>query len=294
MRERFVSTTAALLDEDPRIVVVLAEISVDRFRQTREAHPLRVVNVGIREELMIGVAGGLALTGMRPVAHSYAPFLVERPWESVKLSLSHQNAGAVLVSVGATYDASFYGRTHMAPADVALLDTLPGWTIHVPGHPDEVEPLLRQAVAGTDCAYLRLSTACNREPMPVSPGRFEVVRRGRRGTVIAVGPMLDRTLAASVGLDLTVLYAATVRPFDADTVRATLAEPDVAIVEPYLEGTSNAQIAAALGQVRQRVLGIGAGRDDLRRYGTPEQHDAAWGLDVEGIRARLVPFFAVP
>ena len=89
---------------------------------------------------MIGVAAGLALEGYRPVAHSYTPFLVERPYEMLKLDLGHNDLGAVLVSIGASYDAAREGRTHQAPEDVALVAALPGWTIHVPGHVDEAEP----------------------------------------------------------------------------------------------------------------------------------------------------------
>ncbi len=287
MRERFIATTTALLDADPRVVVVLADISASALATAAERHPDRVVNVGIREQLLIGVAGGLALEGRRPVVHSYAPFLLERPFEQVKLDLGHQDVGAVLVSIGASYDASSVGRTHHAPGDVALLDTLDGWTVHVPGHAEEVEVLLRQAVRGDDRVYLRLSESTNSAPRPVGSGRFDVVRRGERGTVVAVGPMLDRTLEAVADLDVTVLYAATVRPFDRETLIETLAEPDLVLVEPYLAGTSTAAVSEALRHVPHRVLGLGVARRDLRRYGTVADHDAAHGLDAAGLRASI-------
>ena len=101
MRERFYDLAREALDEDERVAVVTAEIG----SETLGPHP-RHFNVGIREQLMIGVAAGLAMEGYRPVAHSYAPFLVERPFEQVKLDLGHQDVGAVLVSIAASYDAA--------------------------------------------------------------------------------------------------------------------------------------------------------------------------------------------
>src|SRR5258705_5521382 len=124
MRNRFIQTTTELLDNPPRTALVMADISVAAFAAAASAHPDRVINVGIREQLMVGVAGGLALTGLRPIAHSYAPFLIERAYEMVKLDLDHQGVGAILVSVGASYDEPRYGRTHLSPGDVALIDTL--------------------------------------------------------------------------------------------------------------------------------------------------------------------------
>ncbi len=126
MRDAFISTTTALLDEDPRTAVVLADISAAQFRPAMRRHPDRVINVGIREGLMVGVGGGLALTGLRPYLHSYAPFLIDRAYEQIKLDLGHQAVRAVLVSIGASYDASGEGYTHQSPGDVALLDTLEG------------------------------------------------------------------------------------------------------------------------------------------------------------------------
>ncbi|MFD0821648.1 transketolase family protein, partial [Micromonospora zhanjiangensis] len=195
MRERFIETTTDLLADDPRSALVLADISAASFTSAARRHPDRVLNVGIREQLMIGVAGGLALTGLRPIVHSYATFLVDRAYEQIKLDLDHQGVGAVLVSIGGSYDGSAAGRTHMSPGDVALFDTLGDWTVHVPGHPDEVAGLLRAAVGGDEPVYLRLSTQTNDAAYP-GDGRIRVLRRGTAGAplVLAVGPTLTATL----------------------------------------------------------------------------------------------------
>ena len=290
MRDRFASVTSKLLDEDARLALVLADISGAGFVRARRRHPDRIINVGIREQLMISVASGLALSGLRPIAHSYTPFLVERPFEQVKLDLAHQGVGAVLVSIGASYDASDSGRTHQAPEDVALMSSLPDWTIHVPGHPDEAEALLRDAVAGDGNVYLRLAAQANADPMPIRPGRFHVLRQGSQATVIAVGPMLDRTLEATAGLDVTVLYATTVRPFDAETLRAEIHAPTVVLVEPYLQGTSAMWVSEALRDAPHRLLSIGVRRMENRHYGTPEEHDEAHCLDAASVRDRIGRF----
>jgi transketolase len=294
MRERFASVTTEALDVDPRVALVLADIGVAAFAGTGalRRHPGRVVNVGIREQLLIGVAAGLALEGLRPVVHSYAPFLVERPFEQIKLDLGHQGAGAVLVSIGASYDAAREGRTHQAPGDVALLSTLPGWTIHVPGHPDEAERLLRRAIAGDGPVYVRLSEEENLEPIH-SEG-LALVRRGGDGAplVVAVGPTRDEVLSATADMDASVAYLATVRPFDGTGLRAALHGTDVVLVEPYLAGTSAAQVAIALADRPHRLLALGVPTTELRRYGTGAEHRAAHGLDAAGIRAAIDVFLA--
>lgn len=296
MRERFTAVTTALLDEDPRLAVVLAVISGDRFEDAARAHPDRVIDVGIREQLLVGAAGGLALTGLRPVVHTFGSFLVERPFEQVKLDLGHQGVGAVLVSSGGSYDIAAGGRTHQSPGDVALLDTLPGWTVHVPGHPDEAGALVRHAAADGDRrVYVRLSEQSNRAGLPVSPGRFRTVREGRAGVVVAVGPLLDATLEAVAGLDVTVLYASTVRPFDAAGLRAAAGaadRADVVLVEPYLAGTSAPFVNDALMDLPHRVLALGTAREELRRYGTWQDHVRAHGLDATGLRRSVESFLA--
>jgi len=290
MRDSFVSATSELLDQDPLAALVLAEISADLFGKAAARHPERVLNVGIREQLLVGVAGGLALAGLKPIVHTYAPFLVERAFEQVKLDLGHQGVHAVLVSVGASYDAARSGRTHQAPEDVALLDTLPGMAVHVPGHADEVPALLSDAVGSLDehSSYIRLSALSNRSALPVTPS-LQVVRSGARAVVVAVGPMLDPVLDAVSDLDVTVAYATTVRPFDEAGLRA-LGSDTVVLAEPYLAGTAARLVSSALADRPHRLLSLGVPRVELRRYGTPEDHSRLYGLDAAGIRRSVTEF----
>ena len=243
MRKRFYDIAAQALHDEPHVAPVFAEIGVAEV----PPHP-RLFNVGIREQLMIGVAAGLALEGYRPVVHSYAPFVVERPYEQIKLDLGHQDVGAVLVSTGASYDSAYSGRTHQAPEDVAVLSALPGWTIHVPGHPDELERILQRAFAGDDRVYIRLSEETNREP--VEGNGLVVLRRGsdEAPVVVAVGPALDVTLAATADRDATAATSRRLRPFDGEGLRAALRNRCRA-VEPY-RSTSSAESPPRSSTVR--------------------------------------------
>lgn len=289
-RQRFAQTAADLVDEDLSVALVYAEISGQFFGDVERRHPDRVVNVGIREQLLVNVGAGMALAGMRPIVHTFGSFLVERAFEQIKLGFGHQDVGGVLVGSGGSFDVSSGGRTHQAPGDVPLMDTLPGWTIHVPGHADEVEDALRLAVAADGREYVRVVSQQNALAFPVRPGHFHVVRRGTGATVVAVGPTLDAVLEATRGHDVSVLYANVVRPFDARTLRAVLATPEVVLVEPYLAGTSSRLVADALSDVPHRLLALGVRSEELRRYGSPRQHIAAHGLDATGIRWSLDRF----
>lgn len=287
MREQFYELIEEMIASDDRAVLVLADIGVSRLGRSE-----RIVNVGIREQLMVGVAAGFALEGFRPVIHSYAPFLVQRPFEQIKLDLGHQGVGAILVSVGASYDAASEGRTHQAPEDVALLSSLPSWTVHVPGHPDEMERHLRDAMGGDDWVYVRLDERSNASPHGAS-GAVEPIRSGSAPApvVLAVGPMLDLVVAATSDLDVTIAYTSTVRPFDDRGFRRLARDStEVVVVEPYLEGTSHHVVDSALSNRPRRLMSVGYRLEESRRYGTPEDHLRHHRLDAESLRARIGAF----
>jgi len=291
MRAQFAATATDLVRRDANAAVVLAEISRDLFADAADEAPHRVVNVGIAEQLLIGVTAGLALEGMRPIAHSITPFLVERPYEQIKLDLLLHRLPAVLVSTGASYDYSTEGWTHHGPADVAVLAALPGVRLAVPGSVSEVDAMIRAEHASPEVSYVRLSTRGHQGVPPPGAGLVRL-RDGGRGTVLAVGPVLDAVLAATAGLGLGVLYATQVRPFDRAGLRSAVssvgAGRPVVVVEPYAGAVLLADVVAALAPDPVRVVPIGIPLRVPHHYGTPEDHDRSAGLDAEGIRARLV------
>src|SRR3954466_12264097 len=285
MRQAFLRATEEILDADPDVAVVLADISAAQLAGAARRHPDRVINVGIREQLLVSAGAGLALAGLRRIVHTFPSFLVERAFEQIKLDFSHQDVGGVLVSYGASYDMSTAGRTHQSPGDVALIDSLPGWTVHVPGHPAEAERLLLESIPGDTRVYLRLSAQENASPQ-LGVG-FTRVRSGSSGVVVAVGPVLDRVLRATSGLDVTVLYASTVRPFDGAGLRSAVlsASASVVLVEPYLAGTSAYWVAETLSDGPYRLKSLGVRRDaEVRSYGEIADHDLAHGLLPRSLR----------
>jgi transketolase len=292
MRERMGQVVNELLETDPGTALVLADIGAAYFREALQRFPNRAVNVGIMEQTMVSLAAGFALEGFHPIVHSIAPFVVERPFEQIKLDFCYQGLGGTLISIGASYDYGADGMTHQAPGDVPILMTLPRMQICVPGTSDEFERLLRQTYDNGQPTYIRTSVQQNDASRPVRFGKLHLEREGVEGVVVAVGPMLDRTLEATRDLDLTVLYATTVLPFDQGALRNAVAaaSPNVILVEPYYEGGLVREIAQALRTTPTRVEAIGVPRRILERYGPPERHDRELGLTVDGIRARIKSF----
>ncbi|HKT37754.1 MAG TPA: transketolase C-terminal domain-containing protein [Ktedonobacterales bacterium] len=292
MRAQMGRTVQDLMAHDERLAVLLADISRPFFAEAFARYPDRTLNLGIQEQTQVSVGAGFALEGYIPVMHSIAPFLVERAFEQIKDDFCFQRLGGNFITIGASHDYSTEGMTHHAPGDVQILRSLPGMRIVVPGAPGEFDRLFREAYADAAPTYYRLSDQRNSDEHPVRFGHAEIVKRGAQATVIAVGPMLERTQAAVSDLDVTLLYYTTLVPFDGETLRAVCANGKVALVEPFYAGTLTPEVSAALAPLPARIEAIGIPREVPLRYGTPEQHDEALGLTPQGIHARIVRFLA--
>jgi len=288
MRQAFGATVSDLVEEDESVAVVLAEISTSYFERAMAAHPERVVDVGIMEQTMVGVAAGFAMEGFHAIAHSLSPFMAERPYEQLKLDFGYQGLGGTFVGVGGSYDYASSGGTHHAPADAGVMLGIPGMEVLIPGHGDEMSALLRATYANGRPTYVRASVVTNAEAHRAEPSRIEVLRRGADATVLAFGPMLDRTVAAAEGLDVTVAYATSLRPFDAAGLASIVAEGSLLVtVEPFYEATAAPVVTAALADRPIRYVSIGVPRAFIHAYGEPEDLDADVGLDAAGIGRRF-------
>jgi transketolase len=288
MRAAFGRVASDLLDEDPRTAIVLAEISTEHFEDAERRHPKRVINVGIMEQTMVGVAAGLAMEGFHPIAHSLSPFMAERPYEQLKLDIGYQGLGGTFVGTGGSYDYASEGATHHAPADAALMLAIPRMEVVAPGHADEVAQVVRTRYASETPTYIRLSATSNEAAHLADGERLVVLRRGGAATVVAFGPMLDRTVTACEGLDVTIAYATSLRPFDhAGLVDLTGAAPRIVTIEPWYEGTAAPVVLTALAGRPASVTSIGVPRAFIHAYGTSGQLDTDLGLDAGGLRARL-------
>ncbi len=273
--------------QDERLIVLLGDIGVFGFRTAFRLHPDRIYNIGICEQAMASLGSGLAKEGFIPVFHSIAPFVVERCYEQLKIDFIYQNLPANIVSVGSSYDYAGLGYTHHCPGDVLLLKALPGIEIVVPGTATEYDHLFRAAYNDGHLTYFRLSERSNDQDQKVEFARATIIRRGKRGTIIAVGPTLTSVIEASENLDVTILYYTTIAPFDAKTLKDNCDSRKIMVVEPYYPGAMTADIHSCLKYVPLIIETLGVSHRVITHYGHVSEHDEAVGLTAQNIGARL-------
>lgn len=265
MRAAFFEVLHELFVEDERVMFLTADLGYKLFDGMRRHAPARVVNVGIREAGMVGLAAGLAKEGMRPFVYSIAPFVTLRCLEVVKLDLCLNRAPVVVVGVGAGYTYGKDGVTHYGTDDLSVLMPMPGLTVCAPADSWEVRAALPFLTRLDGPSYLRIGRAG--EPRvhsgPVKDfdlGRALRLSRGGDGTIIATGSMVHpcveaaRSLAAS-GVRVEVASLHTLKPFDAAYLeaRASLGKPILTVEENCCFGGLGSVVASALAKRRRTV-----------------------------------------
>jgi len=288
MRKQFVKTVESILEQDEKAILLLGDIGVFGFKKAFELFPDRVLNIGILEQSTIGLAAGLSMQGFIPIVHTIAPFLVERSIEQLKNDFGYQQLGGNFVSVGASYDYAALGCTHHCPGDVGMLKNIPGMEIALPGSAEEFDKLFRQSYANGKPTYFRLSERQNSKSSNVKFGKAEIVKKGKLATIIAVGPMLEMTMMAAEGLDVTILYYTAVIPFDKKTFQENSSSGKILLCEPYYAGALLPEILEALSSKPVSVESIGVPSKMMTNYGTAGEHDESIGFTYKNIREKLL------
>lgn len=290
MVSRFVKEVSDLIEKDPRTVLLLSGIRQFSFREVMGKYPERAFDIGIMEDCAVSVAAGLSASGLIPFLHTWAPFLVERTYEQLKLDFGAQGLQGNFISAGASYDLTDFGESHYCPADVPILKQIDNMEIIVPGTAEEFGRLLAGAYDDGKPTYYRLSDRTNEKSYEVSFGKAVVIQKGSRGTVIAVGPMLDIIAKAAEDVDVTILYYTTVEPFDTDTLKANLAGDKVMICEPYNSGAVLPDVMRGLSEERIKTECLGFDKTEFCRLGSYHDNESRWGFDSRTVRRRLQDF----
>lgn len=286
MRQQFIETTEFLVENDKRVVTLLGDIGVFGFRKSMAKYPTRVYNIGILEQATISVAAGLSMMGMVPVVHTIAPFIVERAYEQLKIDFGYQNINGNFVSVGASYDYAGLGSTHHCPADISLLKNIPNMQVIIPGTAIEFDRLFRDSYCNGKPTYYRLSEVQNGLDFKVKFGHANIVRKGEKATVIAVGPILNEVLEATENLDVTVLYYTTVAPFDMETLRNNCDSKKILLCEPYYYGALDTEIIDSFSSAI-RIEHIGVPHKFITNYGSLSENNQELKLTKNEIYKKL-------
>ena len=155
MRRRFGKVIAELADRDENIVVLVGDIGYRVFDEFREKHPDRFVNLGICEQSLIGVSAGMALEGLKPWVYTITPFLIERPFEQVKLDIDQQEANVKLVGFA---DYSTLGPTHRELNAEKLMQLFANVTSFFPKDGDQTESMVYAAYNKNGPAFISLKS----------------------------------------------------------------------------------------------------------------------------------------
>src|SRR5690348_16697942 len=223
-RNAYVDTLADLAQTDHRIVgVVNDSVGSSKLDAFKKAFPDRLINVGIAEQDMVGVAAGLANGGRIAFVSAASCFLTARALEQIKADVAYSNRNVKLSGMSPGMAYGELGPTHHSIEDVAWLRAIDNMIIVVPADPIETAAAMRWAAQYEGPAFIRVSRMAVPEiyasDYEFVPGRAVTVRDGGDVTIISNGTVLWRALAAAEqlggqGISARVVSMPTVKPLD--------------------------------------------------------------------------------
>ena len=301
MRNTFANTFYEAAKTDPRLCVVVADISpAGSMELFRKEYPKRFVNTGVAEQIMIGMCAGMAMRGLRPFAYTIATFALFRPFEFVRDDLCYQGLPVTVVGVGGGVTYSTLGGTHHAMEDVAIASAMPNMRVIAPCDPAEAKAATQWCIAQEQGpVYLRLGKAGepNITANAVHPfvfGRLRFLRDGRDVCILGYGSILKLGMDAAAlleerGVSAAVASVHTLKPLDRDGLAQVLSQFErVIVIEEMVPrgglGEAVKALACELG-TRPRIKCLSLKDDFIHLYGKHEELLAAHGLSLKHVLA---------
>jgi len=153
MRRRFGKVINELAKKDDKIVLIVGDIGYSVFDDFRKENPRKFFNLGICEQSMISFASGMALEGLKPWVYTITPFLIERPFEQIKLDIDQQNVNVKLVGYA---DYPELGPSHKEIDGKKLMDLFKNIKSFFPKSGDETESVIYQSYKENGPTFISL------------------------------------------------------------------------------------------------------------------------------------------
>ena len=153
-RQRFTELHTEEMRQNENIILLVGDVGYKVFDHLREEYPDRVINPGAAEQLMIGMAAGLAMDGKIPVCYSITPFVLYRPFEFIRNYVNHEELPVKLVGSGRNDDYGLCGPSHFAWEDLDVMKALPNIEVYHPTSPDDID--IKKFLYGESPAYINL------------------------------------------------------------------------------------------------------------------------------------------
>ncbi len=272
-RVAFSEKLIALAEADPRIVAVCNDsVGSSNLNAFRDRFPDRLINVGIAEQNMVGVAAGLANGGFIPFVCAAGPFLSGRATEQVKADVAYSNYGIVLCAMSPGMAYGELGPTHHSIEDLSWMRAIDNLDVLVPADPEQTKAAMDWAVKSGRPIYMRVGrhkvpsvTPADRETA-FTFGKIDVTGDGNDVALVATGTLVSRALEAQAilaaeGISARVLNVSTIKPIDAETIIKAAKETKGLVVaeEGVLEGGLGAAVSMTLSEnhpAKAKFLGV--------------------------------------
>ena len=302
-RDSYGNALAELGAEHKDLVVLDADLAAaTKTGVFKKAFPERHIDCGIAECNMMGVAAGLATTGLVPFASSFAMFAAGRAFEQVRNSIGYPHLNVKIGATHAGISVGEDGASHQCNEDIALMRSIPGMVVINPSDDVEAKAAVRAAYEHDGPVYLRFGRLAvpvinDRPDYKFELGKGVVLREGKDLTIVATGLPVSECLEAAEklaadGIDAKVINIHTIKPLDEDLIVAAAKETGkVVTVEEHsvIGGLGSAVCDVLAEKAPTKVLKIGV-NDTFGESGPAVELLKKYGLDTEGIYEKIKAF----